>query len=143
GGAALGGVVGAAVARDPGLRPSAAQLSARATTLAPGAFAPGAVLAGDGPVSPSTVVPVTSADRAPGPLATGGAPAGPALNGGGAAAAPIRADTQPLQALRPAPADFADVLPPVQYVRGPVPPPRPGPPPRDRPQPAPPPPAPP
>ena len=117
----------AALARDPGLRPPAAQLSAQAAVLAPGAFAPGAVLAGDGPVSPSTVVPVTSADRAPGgPLAAGGAPAGPAaLNGGGAAPAPLRADTQPLQAIRPAPADFADVLPPVQYVRGPVP--RPGP----------------
>ncbi len=117
----------AALARDPGLRPPAAQLSAQAAALAPGAFAPGAVLAGDGPVSPSTVVPVTSADRAPGgPLAAGGAPAGPAaLNGGGAAPAPLRADTQPLQAIRPAPADFADVLPPVQYVRGPVP--RPGP----------------
>src|SRR5215472_475940 len=127
----------AALARDPGLRPSAAQLSARATTLAPGAFAPGAVLAGDGPVSPSTVVPVTSADRAPGPLAAGGAPAGPALNGGGAAAASIRADTQPLQALRPAPADFADVLPPVQYVRGPVPAPGPVPPPGYGPKPAP------
>jgi hypothetical protein len=117
----------AALARDPGLRPPAAQLSAQAAALAPGAFAPGAVLAGDGPVSPSTVVPVTSADRAPGgPLAAGGAPAGPAaLNGGGAAPAPLRADTQPLQAIRPAPADFADMLPPVQYVRGPVP--RPGP----------------
>ncbi len=117
----------AALARDPGFRPPAAQLSAQAAALAPGAFAPGAVLAGDGPVSPSTVVPVTSADRAPGgPLAAGGAPAGPAaLNGGGAAPAPLRADTQPLQAIRPAPADFADMLPPVQYVRGPVP--RPGP----------------
>jgi hypothetical protein len=115
----------AALARDPGLRPPAAQLSAQAAALAPGAFAPGAVLAGDGPVSPSTVVPVTSADRAPGgPLAAGGAPAGPAALNGGAAPAPLRADTQPLQALRPAPADFADMLPPVQYVRGPVP--RPG-----------------
>jgi hypothetical protein len=120
-------LLAAALARDPGLRPPAAQLSAQAAALAPGAFAPGAVLAGDGPVSPSTVVPVTSADRAPGgPLAAGGAPAGPAaLNGGGAAPAPLRADTQPLQAIRPAPADFADMLPPVQYVRGPVP--RPGP----------------
>src|SRR5499427_7801777 len=72
----------AALARDPGLRPPAAQISAQAAVLAPAALAPGAVLAGDGPVSPSTVVPVTSADRAPGPLATGGAPAGPALNGG-------------------------------------------------------------
>jgi hypothetical protein len=117
----------AALGRDPGLRPPAAQLSAQAAALAPGAFAPGAVLAGDGPVSPSTVVPVTSADRAPGgPLAASGAPVGPAaLNGRGTAPAPLRADTQPLQAIRPAPADFADVLPPVQYVRGPVP--RPGP----------------
>jgi len=82
----------AALARDPGLRPPAAQLSAQAAALAPGAFTPGAVLAGDGPVSPSTVVPVTSADRAPGgPVAAGGAPAGPAaLNGGGAAPAPLR-----------------------------------------------------
>jgi len=115
-------LLAAALARDPGRRPPAAQLSAQAAVLAPAVLAPGTVLAGDGPVSPSTVVPVTSADRAPGgPLAAGGPPA--ALNGGGPA--PIRADTQPLQAIRPAPADFADVLPPVQYVRGPVPPSRP------------------
>jgi hypothetical protein len=109
----------AALARDPGLRPPAAQLSAQAAALAPAVLAPGTVLAGDGPATPSTVVPVTSADRAPGPAA---------LNGGGAPA-PIRADTQPLQAIRPAPADFADMLPPVQYVRGPVPPPGPAAPP--------------
>jgi len=115
-------LLAAALARDPGRRPPAAQLSAQAAVLAPAVLAPGTVLAGDGPVSLSTVVPVTSADRAPGgPLAAGGPPA--ALNGGGPA--PIRADTQPLQAIRPAPADFADVLPPVQYVRGPVPPSRP------------------
>jgi Protein kinase domain len=115
-------LLAAALARDPGLRPPAAQLSAQAAVLAPAALAPGTVLAGDGPVSPSTVVPVTSADRAPGgPLAAGGRPA--SLNGGGPA--PVRADTQPLHAIRPAPADFADVLPPVQYVRGPVPPSRP------------------
>ena len=154
-------LLAAALARDPGLRPSAAQLSAQAAALSPGAFAPGGVLAGGAPVSPSTVVPVTSADRAPGaPLAAGGAtaapgglagatgvPSGPAgsvaapgLNGGGAAPAPIRADTEPLQAIRPAPADFADVLPPVQYVRGPVgplPPPGPAPPPSYGPQPGP------
>ena len=133
----------AALARDPGLRPPAALLSAQAAALAPGAFAPGAVLAGDGPVSPSTVVPVTSADRAPGgALAAGGAlaggaPAGPAaLNGGGAAPTPIRAETQPLQALHPAPADFADMLPPVRYVRAPAPPPGRVPPPGHGPQPA-------
>jgi tRNA A-37 threonylcarbamoyl transferase component Bud32 len=115
-------LLAAALTRDPGLRPPAAQLSAQAAVLAPAALAPGTVLAGDGPVSPSTVVPVTSADRAPGgPLAAGGRPASP--NGGGPA--PVRADTQPLQAIRPARADFADVLPPVQYVRGPVPPSRP------------------
>ena len=124
----------AALARDPRLRPPAAQLSAQAAALAPGAFAPGAVLAGDGPVSPSTVVPVTSADRAPGPAGGGRRTGGPRPQRRRAAAAPIRADTQPLQALRPAPADFADMLPPVQYVRGPVPrPPRPGPAPSRRP----------
>src|SRR5215467_697729 len=117
----------AALARDPRLRPPAAQLSTQAAALAPAALTPGAVLAGDGPVSPSTVVPVTSADRAPGAAA---------LNGGGAPA-PIRADTQPLQAIRPAPADFADVLPPVQYVRGPVAPPSPVAPPGYGPRPAP------
>jgi hypothetical protein len=126
----------AALARDPGLRPPAAQLSAQAAALAPAALAPGAVLAGDGPVSPSTVVPVTSADRAP-----GGPPAGAAALNGGASPAPIRSDTQPLQALRPAPADFADMLPPVQYVRGPVAPPgpvaRPGPGPKPAPGPRP------
>src|SRR5215471_18202601 len=120
----------AALARDPGLRPPAAQISAQAAVLAPAALAQGAVLAGDGPVSPSTVVPVTSADRAPGrPPAVGGAPARPAALNGGGPPAPVRADTQPLQALRPAPADFADMLPPVQYVRGPVPPPGPAAPP--------------
>jgi Protein kinase domain len=119
----------AALARDPGLRPPAAQLSVQAALFAPAALAPGAVLAGDGPASRSTAVPVTSADRAP-----GGPPAA-ALNGGGPA--PIRADTQPLQAIRPAPADFADVLPPVQYVRGPVAPPRPVAPPGYGPKPAP------
>ena len=132
--ASLRPLLTAALARDPALRPPAAQLSAQAATL-PAALAPGAVLAGDGPVSPSTAVPVTSADRAPGGVLAAGAPAGPAaLNGG---AAPIRADTQPLQALRPPPADFADMLPPVQYVRGPVRPPGPGAPPGHGPPPAP------
>jgi hypothetical protein len=112
----------AALARDPGLRPSAAQLSARSAALDPGAFAPGADPAGGAPPSPSTVVPVTSADRAPGPVA------GPAsLNGDGAAAAPVRPDTQPLQAIRPSPGEFADVLPPVHYMRGPAGPAGPGP----------------
>jgi hypothetical protein len=112
----------AALARDPALRPSAAQLSARSAALDPGAFAAGAVPAGGAPASPSTVVPVTSADRAPGPVAR---PAG--LNGDGAAAAPVRPDTQPLQAIRPSPGEFADVLPPVQYMRGPAGPAPPGP----------------
>jgi hypothetical protein len=114
-------LLAAALARDPGLRPPAAQLSARAAALDPRAFATGAVPAGGAPVSPSTVVPVTSADRAP-----VAAPAG--LNGaGGAPAAPMRPDTQPLQAIRPSPGDFADVLPPVQYMRGPAGPAPPGP----------------
>src|SRR5215813_12637881 len=127
----------AALARDPGLRPSAAQLSARSAALDPGAFAPGAVPAGGAPASPSTVVPVTSADRAPGPAPAAGAPpaawgqvgpvAGPASLNGGAAAAPGRPDTQPLQAIRPSPGEFADVLPPVQYMRGPAGPAPPGP----------------
>src|SRR5262249_11208873 len=112
----------AALARDPRLRPPAAQLSAQAAALAPPALAPGAARAADGPAGPPPVARVPSAARAPGGRAARGAPAGAAaLNGG--APAPIRADTQPLQAIRPAPADFADVLPPVQYVRGPVPPP--------------------
>src|SRR5262249_51637055 len=115
----------------------AAQLSARATTLAPGAFAPGAVLAGDGPVSPSTVVPVTSADRAPGPLAAGGAPAGPAPNRGGAAAAPPPAGPPPPQGPPPGPAGPAEVLPRVQRVRGRAPRPGPAPPPGYGPKPAP------
>ena len=132
----------AALARDPGLRPPAAQLSARAAALGPGAFAPGAVPAGGAPVSPSSAVPVTSADRAA-PAAPGlaGHLAGPAgLNGGGGApAAPPRPDTQPLQAIRPSPGDFADMLPPVQYMRGPAgpAPPAPAPPPVYAPPPAP------
>jgi len=120
----------AALAREPALRPPAAQLSARAAALGPGAFAAGP--ARGAPAGPSTAVPVTSADRAPGVAAPGGlagapgVPSGPAgpvaapagLNG--AAARAPRVDTQPLQAIRPAAADFADVLPPVQYVRGPA-----------------------
>ena len=120
----------AALAREPALRPPAAQLSARAAALGPGAFAAGP--ARGAPAGPSTAVPVTSADRAPGVAAPGGlagapgVPSGPAgpvaapagLNG--AAARAPRVDTQPLQAIRPAPTDFADVLPPVQYVRGPA-----------------------
>src|SRR4249919_308213 len=72
-------LVVAALARDPKLRPPAAQLSAQAAMLDPGAFAQGAVLDGDAPVSPFTAVPVTGADMAAGiPLAG----AGPALPGG-------------------------------------------------------------
>jgi len=124
----------AALARDPGLRPPAAQLSARAAALDPSAFAPGAVPAAGAPVSPSAAVPVTSADRAPGLAGLAG------LNGGGgAAAAPMRPDTQPLQAIRASPGDFADMLPPVQYMRGPAgpAPPAPAPPPVYAPPPAP------
>ena len=74
----------AALARDPGLRPPAAQLSARAAALAPGTLAPGAVLAGDGAAE--------SVHRGPGDQRRPGSrrPAGggvahrprPALNGG-------------------------------------------------------------
>jgi hypothetical protein len=39
----------------------------------------------------------------------------------------MRPDTQPLQAIRPSPGDFADMLPPVQYMRGPAGPASPGP----------------
>jgi hypothetical protein len=128
----------AALARDPGLRPPAAQLSARAAALDPGTFAPGAVPAAGAPVSPPAAVPVTSADRAPG-LADPVAGLAGLNGGGGAAAAPMRPDTQPLQAIRASPGDFADMLPPVQYMRGPAgpAPPAPAPPPVYAPPPAP------
>jgi len=154
----------AALSRDPGQRPLAARLSARAAALDPRGIA-GA--AGPG-LSTVTAVPATSADQAPGlipGLAGAGGPEGAGnglpgagngvagagngvagagngvagagngvagagnglagagngvANGGNGSAAP--AGWLP-------PADFADVLPPVQYGPGPARPPRPSPPP--------------
>ncbi|HEY3035328.1 MAG TPA: protein kinase [Streptosporangiaceae bacterium] len=166
-------LVVAALARDPGLRPPAAQLSAQAAALDPDVLAQGAVLGGDAAAGPFTAVPATSADVAPGaaaqdgdglakpggedglagvpgvlmgPADPGGAagvvlgpadppggagvvlgPADPAAgsptaNGAGAAGPGLKSPgTNPMVVRRPSPADFADMLPPVQYRPGPAP----------------------
>jgi hypothetical protein len=177
-------LVVAALARDPKLRPPAAQLSAQAAALDPDVLAQGAVLGGDAAAGPFTAVPATSADVAPvvaaqdgdglampgredglagvpgvvmGPADPGGAgvvmgpadppggagvvlgpadprggagavlgPADPAAgsptaNGAGAAGPGLKSPgTNPMVVRRPSPADFADVLPPVQYGPGPA-----------------------
>ncbi|MGN6173530.1 MAG: protein kinase domain-containing protein [Streptosporangiaceae bacterium] len=172
-------LVVAALARDPGLRPPAAQLSAQAAALDPDVLAQGAVLGADAAAGPFTAVPATSAYVAPGaaaqdgdglakpgaadglagvpgvvlgPADPGGAagvvlgpadppggagvvlgPADPAAgsptaNGAGAARPGLKSPgTNPMVVRRPSPADFADVLPPVQYGPGPAPRPRPAP----------------
>ena len=166
-------LVVAALARDPGLRPPAAQLSAQAAALDPDVLAQGAVLGGDAAAGPFTAVPATSADVAPGAAAQdgdglakpggedglagvpgvvmgladpggaagvvlgpadppGGAgvvlgPADPAAgsptaNGAGTAGPGLKSPgTNPMVVRRPSPADFADMLPPVQYGPGPSP----------------------
>src|SRR5436190_7193722 len=166
-------LVVAALARDPGLRPPAAQLSAQAAALDPDVLAQGAVLGGDAAAGPFTAVPATSADVAPGaaaqdgdglakpggedglagvpgvvmgPADPGGAagvvlgpadppggagvvlgPADPAAgsptaNGAGTAGPGLKSPgTNPMVVRRPSPADFADMLPPVQYGPGPSP----------------------
>lgn len=65
-------LVVAALARDPGLRPPAAQLSAQAAALDPDVFSQDAVLGGDLAAGPFTAVPATSADVAPGAAARDG-----------------------------------------------------------------------
>jgi len=122
----------AALARDPALRPPAVRLSARAAALDPRGWGRDAVPGAGAPGSTVTAVPATGADQAPGlSAAAGGAPA-TASGAAGLAAGP--GTVRP----GPAPGDFADVLPPVQY--GPRParaprPPKPGPPPGPGPQP--------
>jgi hypothetical protein len=124
----------AALARDPGFRPPAVQLGALAAVMDPNAIAAGVVLAGEAAAG-FTAFPATSTDVARGAaLLAGnglaGAPgvalgrpspgAGPAAAGGpgvaGAGLAPP--GVAPVKAGRPSPADFADVLPPVQYRPG-------------------------
>jgi Protein kinase domain len=145
----------AALARDPALRPAAVQLSAQAAALDPRGWGRDAVPGADAPGSTITAVPATSADQAPGisPAASWGAgpaaaaglapgpadPAAPPAGSNGAAAAgpaTVRPEPAPLMA-GPWPADYADVLPPVQYGPGPARPakqPKPGPPPGPGPQ---------
>jgi hypothetical protein len=172
-------LVVAALARDPGLRPPAAQLSAQAAALDPDVLAQSAVLSGDAAAGPFTAVPATSADVAPGaaaqdgdglakpggedglpgvpgvvlgpadPLGAAGVVLGPAdppgvpgvvlgpadpaagsptANGAGAAGPGLKSPgTNPMVVRRPSAADFADMLPPVQYEPGPSPRPRPAP----------------
>jgi Protein kinase domain len=172
-------LVVAALARDPGLRPPAAQLSAQAAALDPDVLAQSAVLSGDAAAGPFTAVPATSADVAPGaaaqdgdglakpggedglpgvpgvvlapadPLGAAGVVLGPAdppggagvvlgpadpaagsptANGAGAAGPGLKSPgTNPMVVRRPSAADFADMLPPVQYEPGPSRRPRPAP----------------
>lgn len=116
-------LLAAALAREPAYRPLAVQLSARAAMLSPGTLVPGTVLGlgeGMGPAA-------TSVDAAYGILAPGGGdpqglagaaamPPEPAADLPGPAAWGIASPgTRPLMAGRPSPADFADVLPPVEY----------------------------
>jgi len=106
-------------------------------------MAPGLPLAGDEPAVPGGATGLAGAPGvAPGPAGPAAAPVGidsPAgLAGGNGLAGPAGSDglgvggrgpmrpgTQPMVAGRPSPADFADILPPVQYQPGPGP--RPGP----------------
>jgi Protein kinase domain len=127
----------AALARDPALRPQAAQLSARSAALDPRTFAPGTAAARDAAVSSVTAVPATAGDQAPRvPLAGGDGRAAPAGANGGPAAVPaglngagaLRPETGPVDGRRYLATDFADVLPPVRYGPAPAPPPRPAPP---------------
>jgi Protein kinase domain len=112
----------AALAREPGRRPPAALLSTQAAALDPSAFALGAAAAAAGP-DYSPAVPATSTGLAGG-AGLAADQAGPAavptaLDGLAAASpGPARPGTQPLQARRLSPADFADVLPPVRYQPG-------------------------
>jgi protein kinase-like protein len=131
-----------ALATDPARRPGAVQLSTQAAALDPAWFTPGPVPGGGGLTGQAAGIPVTRTDAAAGtaaPAATGApgtaapglsvATAGPGLvppGPGPAGAGPGReaaygaAGTRPMagQAGPAAPADFAGLLPPVQYQPG-------------------------
>ena len=118
-----------ALARDPARRPLAVQLSARAAVLDPGTLVPGNAF-GRGQAMGA---PVTAMDAALDVMA----PAGDGLGRAGAvisaespadqpgaqsaavaglgAAGLVQPGTRPFMAAPPSPADFADVLPPVEY----------------------------
>jgi len=119
------GAPGAALGQaDPAGAAGAAQGSADLAGAAGAALGPpdpagaaGAALGSAGP--PGAGVVANPADPAAGsPTANGAGAAGPGLKGPG---------TNPMMVRQPSPADFADVLPPVQYGPGPRPRPRPGP----------------
>jgi protein kinase-like protein len=115
-------LLAAALARDPAYRPPAVQLSAQAAALDPGVLASGTVLGlGQGMGAAATSVDaafdlLAPAADPPGLAGAGMPPTG--LPGPAAAAGFWSPGTHPLMAGRPAPADFADVLPPVEYQAG-------------------------
>jgi hypothetical protein len=120
-------MLAAALARDPARRPGAVQLSTQAAVLDPASFAQGAVPTGDGIAAQAAGIPVTRTDVAagaarPGSTAEPGAMAAPPTMDAGAGqaalagpAAPAAPDAAAARGGQPRPADFADMLPPVQY----------------------------
>jgi Protein kinase domain len=127
-------LLAAALARDPARRPPAVQLGARAAVLDPGPLVAGNGFGpGQGVAAPVTAMDAAVDVLAPAADAAGRAgaafPAGPptALPGTqGAAVADLGAagfvpqGTRPFLTAPPSPADFADVLPPVEYRPGPA-----------------------
>jgi hypothetical protein len=133
-------LLAAALARDPARRPPAVQLSARAAMLDPGVLVAGNGLgAGQGVAAPMTAMDVAVDVLAPTGDALGRAgtafPAGAAFPAGTPADLPgthsaaagdlgaagfVPSGTRPFVAAPPSPADFADVLPPVEYRPGPA-----------------------
>ena len=123
-------LLAAALARDPARRPLAVQLSARAAMLDPGTLVPGTVLGlGEGMAAPATSVDAAYGSLAPpgdGRGLAGAPPAGPpaglpgiygpGVAGLGAAAGLVPPGTRPMATGKPSPADFADVLPPGDYL---------------------------
>jgi hypothetical protein len=116
-------LLAAALAREPAYRPLAVQLSARAAMFDPGTLVPGTVPGlGEGMGAAATSVDAAFDILAPAsadPQGLAGAAAsaaGPAADPPGPAAWGIASPgTRPLVAGRPSAADFADVLPPVDY----------------------------
>jgi len=96
-------LLAAALNRDPALRPPAVQLSAQAAVLSPEAFVAGNGFGSNAMAPPLAAMPATRAD----------VPVGPAVPAAPGFAPP---GTAPLASGQPPPADFHDVLPPVQYT---------------------------
>jgi len=125
-----------ALATDPAQRPGAVQLGTQAAALDPASFTPAPAPASGGLAGQAAGIPVTRTDaaagaavhaaaRVPGTAVPGLVPPGPgpAQAGHGRDAADGAAGTRPMaaragQAGPAAPADFAGLLPPVQYQPG-------------------------